>query len=340
MIHPPDTAPLVSILMPFRDTGMYLEECLRSIQEQTYSNWELLIVDDHSTDGGPDRVRAFAASDPRIQMLTNPGKGIIPALREAFEASKGEFISRMDSDDIMPPEKLMCMVGDLLEHGAGFVASGQVKYFSIDGISEGYAKYEAWLNQLTRTGTNFQEIYKECSIASPCWMVSRSDLVKCGAFEPDRYPEDYDLTFRFYAKGLQCIPSDQLLHYWRDYPERTSRNHQHYALNYFLDLKLDYFLELDRDDTRPLVLWGAGFKGKSLARQLKEYGVNFRWICDNPNKIGKKIYGIPIEHFELVHELEQPQSIISVAKRGAQRQIRRILEDRHQSAMKDFFFFC
>lgn len=319
---------------------MYLEECLRSIQEQTYSHWELLIVDDGSTDAGPERVRAIGASDHRIQLLQNPAEGIIPALREAFAASSGEFVTRMDSDDIMPPTKLEDMVEGLLQHGEGHIALGQVRYFSIHGISEGYAKYEAWLNGLTRRGENFREIYKECSIASPCWMVFRTDLLNCGAFEPDRYPEDYDLAFRFYAHGLQCIPSEKLLHYWRDYPERTSRNHEHYALNYFLDLKLDYFLELDRDAGRPLVLWGAGFKGKSLAKQLVEYGVDFRWICDNPNKIGKKIYGVPLEHFSLVKSIPHPQSIISVAKRGAQKQIRKVLEERQQEEMKDFFFFC
>lgn len=334
------TQPMVSILMPFKNTGVFLEECIRSIQEQTYTNWELIAVNDHSTDDSALRLQDMAVSDPRITVLLNPGKGIIPALREAFEASSGNLLTRMDSDDIMPAAKLEHMVSDLRQFGKRHISLGLVRYFSDRGISDGYKKYEQWLNKLSKSGSNFTEIYKECSIPSPCWMVYREDLIEAGAFFPDRYPEDYDLTFRFYALGLRCIPSMNVLHYWRDYGARTSRNHEHYAMNYFLDLKLDHFLNLDFQNSRPLLLWGAGYKGKSLARQLLHHGLEFRWVCDNPNKIGKKIYGVPMEHFSVIRNISQPQSIISVAKRGAQKQIRTTLMDLGQKPMKDFFFFC
>jgi len=56
---------------------------------------------------------------------------------------------------------------------------------------------------LTAKGNNFQEIYKECVIPSPCWMIYRTDMDKCQAFLPNRYPEDYDLCFRFYENGMR-----------------------------------------------------------------------------------------------------------------------------------------
>ena len=332
--------PLVSILMPFRNTGEYLGECLDSISGQDYPHWELLAVDDHSSDSSRDLLESAARRDPRIRVLENPGAGIIPALRKAYASSSGRLVTRMDSDDRMAPQRLGTMCRQLLQSGSGHIALGLVRYFSPRGISDGYARYETWINGLSRTGSNFSEIYKECVIPSPCWMVWREDLDRCGAFGPDRYPEDYDLTFRFYQSGYSCLPASDVLLYWRDYDARTSRNSEHYAQNYFLDIKVHYFLEIDRDRSRPLVVWGAGFKGKKIARLLQQSAEPFTWVCDNPRKIGKRIYGVTLRDFRDMTNLEDPQGIITVANEQAQKEIREFLASRGQVCARDYFFFC
>ncbi len=326
--------------MPFRNTERFLVECLHSIQSQSCADWELLAVDDGSDDRSREIVKQAAGQDDRIRLLDNQGIGIIPALRTAYGSSKGAFITRMDSDDVMASRRLALMADQLRQHGPGHLALGQVRYFSDRGISAGYARYERWLNRLTASGRNFAEIYKECVVPSPCWMVARPDLEACGAFKPDRYPEDYDLCFRFYRQGLCCLPSDQVLHHWRDYDTRTSRNSEHYAQNYFLELKTHYFLELDRDARRPLVVWGAGFKGKKIARLLKVRDVAFSWVCDNPRKIGKKIYGETMRHFTYTGSLEHAQSVVTVANEEAQAAIRAYLEQQGSREGSDYFFFC
>ena len=332
--------PLVNILIPFKDTAHYFPECLESILGQTYKNWEVLAVNDHSTDASSALVQQFSRKDSRIKVFENLGEGIIPALRKAYSESKGELITRMDSDDIMTSDKLQVMVDSLKRKGKGHLAVGQVKYFSDRGISDGYHRYEKWLNQLTEKGENYSEIYKECVIPSPCWMTFRQDFDTCGAFEPNRYPEDYDLTFRFYENGLKCIPCNQILHHWRDYDSRTSRTSEHYAQNYFLDIKLHYFLKLDHEPSRPLTIWGAGNKGKTIAKKLKEQGIAYYWLCDNPKKIGKEIYGTEMLHFSHLVKLGNPQSIITVANEEAQKSIRDYFADLGQKPMKDYFFFC
>ena len=330
----------VSIIIPFKDTADFLPECLDSIVNQTYIDWEVLAVNDHSTDTSLELLSSCSQRDKRIKVFQNNGNGIIPALQTAFAQSSGGFVTRMDSDDIMEPNRLEVMVNSLIKYGKEHVAVGKVKYFSNRGISNGYQRYEEWLNQLTSTGNNFEEIYKECVIPSPCWMVYRSDFEQSEGFEPKRYPEDYDLTFRFYEHGFKIIPCDQVLHLWRDYDTRTSRTHEHYAQNYFLDIKLHYFLKLDYDKNRPLVVWGAGFKGKKIAKGLKKQGLDFIWLCDNPKKIGKKIYGKELVHFEALQSLKNPQSIITVANENAQHEIRSYFSELGQLPMQDYFFFC
>ncbi|HET8737235.1 MAG TPA: glycosyltransferase [Pricia sp.] len=335
-----ENPPLISILLPFKNTERFLLDCLGSIRAQSHSNWEVWAVNDNSTDDSAHLIKSFSAKDMRIRVLDNHGSGIINALRTAYSASNGQLITRMDSDDIMAPTKLQIMVDALKSNGKGHLAIGQVKYFSDRGISDGYARYEKWLNKLTEKGANYSEIYKECVIPSPCWMAYREDLDACGAFGPNRYPEDYDLAFRFYDTGLTCIPCNQVLHYWRDYDSRTSRTSEHYAQNYFLDIKLHYFLKLDHDPDRPLVVWGAGNKGKQIAKGLQKRNIPFYWLCDNPKKIGRKIYGNDMLHYRMLEKLKKPQSIITVANEEAQLTIRNYFANLGQAARSDYFFFC
>ena len=158
----------VSIVIPAKNTAEFLPECLESILSQSYSNWEALVVDDHSTDNSVQIISDFAKKDHRIRLLTNSGTGIIDALKTAYAVTNGKLITRMDSDDIMTSDKLLKMSAMLKKYGPGYVALGLVKYFSKEGIKDGYKRYEKWLNGLTKKGQNFTEIYKECVIPSPC----------------------------------------------------------------------------------------------------------------------------------------------------------------------------
>ncbi len=331
---------LVSILTPFKNTEAYLADCITSILQQTYSHWELIIIDDASTDASYELVNAFAEKDPRIKLFKNTGNGIIDALRLALKHSKGQFITRMDSDDVMLPNKLAVLVHNLKTFGEKHVAIGLVSYFSADGVGEGYKSYETWLNNLTKSGRNYDEIYKECVIPSPCWMVYKNDLMACDAFNQNLYPEDYDLTFRFYKHRYTCIPCDKVLHKWRDYSTRTSRTHVHYAQNHFTALKLHHFLAIDYKPEKTLTIWGAGTKGKIMANILIEKNIPFEWICDNPKKIGKAIYGKTLMEFQALSKLKNTQSIITVANKTAQKEIRQYLESLNLEPIKDYVFFC
>ncbi|WP_299128813.1 glycosyltransferase family 2 protein [uncultured Winogradskyella sp.] len=331
---------LISILIPFKNTEAFILECTESITNQTYKHWEAIFIDDNSTDNSHQIINKASKTDARIKLHKNKSTGIIPALQTAFTHSTGDYITRMDSDDIMTPHRLETMLNSLLKYGKKHLAVGQVKYFRADGVSDGYARYEHWINQLTKTGSNYSEIYKECVVPSPCWMLHRKDFIACDGFNPNRYPEDYDLTFRFYKANYKCIPCDKILLHWRDYSTRTSRTHEHYAINYFLDIKVHYFLELDYDSKRPLTIWGAGNKGKTVAKLLIKNNIPFYWICDNEKKIGKHIYEQELLNFNYITELKQPQSIVTVANEDEQNDIKAYFKKQNMHAMTDYFFFC
>lgn len=333
------TLPTISILLPVRNAQPYLSACLDSILAQTWTDWELLAINDHSTDDSGAVLEGYAATDARIRVWTAKGRGIIAALRQAYEQATGVYITRMDADDLMPVHKLQALWEVLQPLGRGHVATGLVRYFSSEGhLGEGYRRYANWLNELARHGQHYEALYKECVLPSPCWLLHRDDLEVAGAFASNRYPEDYDLCFRFYEQGLAVVAVLEVLHEWRDSSGRTSRHDPHYADNSFLPLKVTYFLKLHYDAARPLVIWGAGRKGKALAQLLQARGVAFEWVCDNPKKIGHTIYGTQLAPTTRIQALQAPQIIVVVAQQGAQAVIRAQL--REAQPMRDVFFFC
>ena len=330
---------LISILMPVKNAEPFLEECIESILNQTDENWQLLAVDDGSSDSSYDILEQYVNKDSRIRALKNPGNGIIDALRLAYSRSSGAFITRMDADDKMAPSKLEILKHNLKSSGTGYLAIGQVKYFSEPQLGDGYLKYESWLNELTNKGSNYSEIYKECVIPSPCWMVHCEDLDNCEAFKPNTYPEDYDLTFRFYREELKVVPCKEVLHYWRDHPNRSSRNDDNYADNRFLELKISKFLDHDHDTQKLLALWGAGSKGKYLAKYLCNSGIEFIWLCDTENKIGQSIYGVELQSFSNYHFITNSQLISSVAQRDTEKILEMKLE-KYAKSLIELYSFC
>lgn len=331
---------LVSIIMAVRDTEPYLPECMDSILSQSYPHWELIAVNDHSTDRSPDILQSYAFRDERIRVFHSDRPRLIPTLQTGYRQSRGVLINRMDSDDRMPDYKLQVLVKEWEKCGKGTVVAGGTEHFVEEGeVGDGFVRYERWLNEVAAEGRHYEEIYQECVIPSHSWILHRDDFDKAGAFDPEVYPEDYDLCFRFYRAGLKIAGLDRILHFWRDRSDRISRTWKEYEDNRYFDLKLRYFYELDRDHSRPLVLWGAGKNGKDMARLLQAAGDQFHWVCDNERKIGKDIYDVRMQHFNVIPELDNPQVMIVVTSPEAKISIRGLLTSWGKVPVSDFWFF-
>jgi glycosyltransferase involved in cell wall biosynthesis len=324
---------VISIVLPFKNEVRYLTECIDSICSQTYDFWELLLVDDHSTDGSPEIAQRFTTVDKRIRYFKNPSHGVIEAMKFGFAQSTGNLITRMDGDDIKTPDNLEQLLNAV---SPGVIGVGQVKYFKTDGVGAGYSRYEEWINERTKLNNSFEEVYKECVIPSPCWLVYRNDFIQAGGFDSLFYPEDYDLCFRFYKAGLKTKGTLSIIHFWRDHDIRTTRTSPHYADNRFMDLKLHYFNEIDCDPNKTQVLWGAGKKGKYIAKNWQDNNISFIWLTDNPNKIGHDIYGKVIQSPQTIEFNSNHQIVVAVAEPGGQEEIKLKTQDEGLS----MFWMC
>lgn len=331
---------MISILMPVFNAALHLKACIASIQKQSLQDWELIAINDHSTDDSSKILAEFAGEDPRISFFNNKEKGIIPALRLAFQHSKGNFITRMDADDLMPINKLADLQKVLLECGPGHVITGLVKYFSDSGLGDGYKNYENWLNSLVQHQIHYEDLYRECVLPSPAWLIHRKDLITAGGFEIDRYPEDYDLCFRFYEKGFKIIGIPEIVHLWRDHPDRTSRNNPIYADQNYLELKLYWLIKLHYDPQRPFVIWGAGKKGKLMARHFLAQQISFHWMTNNSKKQGINIYDQFLVSPDDLNFDQDLIFLILIATPSAREAIESFLREKNKQRGKDYFWFC
>ncbi|MFT5821718.1 MAG: glycosyltransferase involved in cell wall biosynthesis [Crocinitomix sp.] len=294
--------PFISIIMPVHNAENFLDDCLQSIISQLFIDWELIIVNDYSTDTSNSLLIEWCKKDERIQLLQNTSKGIIPALQLAFEHSKGKYITRMDADDLMPREKLQ-LFAKQAQLNPNSVVTGKVSYFSEKSVSQGYLRYEAWLNTLidqketfdNRRTAHWKAVYRECVIASPNWLVKRSCFEEDFAFSDLTYPEDYDMVFKWYEKGYDIAVINEITHLWREHPARTSRNSENYQQKAFFNLKTERFIKLELDSSEKIQLIGAGIKGKLVAKELDKHKIVYDWFDFSANKKNLDTNGIAIQ---------------------------------------------
>lgn len=313
----------LSILMPFKNEERFIRQTLESILIQTEKNFEVIAVDDHSSDESAKIVSEYVAKDSRFKLFTNEGCSTICALQTALQNSSGELITRQDADDLLPTDKFKELKNLLLSHGEGHIATGRVKYFCEGELGDGFLKYERWLNELCANNSHEQHLFKECVIASSNWMLFRDDLIKIKAISEAKYPEDYFMVFKIFKHGLKVVSSNNVTHLWRDHPNRASRTLEHYRDQKFFPIKVEFFKKFY--GTENITLWGTGPSGKKLAKELLDADISFYWVSNNHNKIGQSIYGVEIFDYKSLSERCPQNIIISVTQRGSSFEIDKFL---------------
>lgn len=158
--------PQISLLMPFRDAEPYLGPALVSLQKQSFTDWEVIGIDDHSIDQSRLTFQSFAAADARFKSFRAQGDGVIDALHQALAVSRGKWIGRADADDLYPPRRLELLRKALLKAGPRHIATGRARYFRTDSeVSDGMRRYQDWLNQTNREGSQRINALRECPVA-------------------------------------------------------------------------------------------------------------------------------------------------------------------------------
>lgn len=194
---------LVSVLLPVFNGAGLLASAIESILAQTYADFELIVVNDGSSDDSSLVARGF--SDPRIRIIDLPTNGgLINALNVGLDEARGEFVARMDHDDIAHPERLERQVSAMFASGAIICGSAIQPFGAIRGKSVAYPLNDAAIRASLPVISPF---------AHPAVMMRSQVCKRLGYAMTARHCEDYDLWWRISEQGQMINLPDVLLHY-------------------------------------------------------------------------------------------------------------------------------
>lgn len=224
------TQPLVSILMPLYNAEQWVEETIRSCQEQTYTNWELIIVDDGSTDASIALVEKIASTDPRITLLRQPNAGACVARNQAFRHCKGDYVMYLDADDLISPHKIERQIEALSHADPKAVAICAWEHFSDNPSAEitsrpyyqPYGNPIEFLTQMWEIGGMMQP---------SCYLIPRQLIATAGEWnEALTLNQDGEFMCRVLANATSIVWTDKaIVHYRRGHASISTSNVRTYS---------------------------------------------------------------------------------------------------------------
>ncbi len=268
--------PKITVLLSVFNDEKYISEAIDSILSQTFKDFELLIIDDCSTDGTIDVIQNY--KDPRIRLIVNKKNiDITKSLNKGLKLARGTYIARHDSDDLSTPERLEKQF-NFLEDNKDYAAVGSRTEF-IDGNCNhiGYWKQEISAEEI------FYALSYRCCLTSSSMIFNKEIISKIGGYdESSSHAEDYELFYRISRKYKIYVIPEYLIKY-------RIRENQRFSINYIatsdrtfkiasktkIDKKLLEYL-LNRKEEKSF------FKKIRLIKELYKFHINIQ-------KEGKKI---------------------------------------------------
>ncbi len=266
-----ETRPLISVIVPVYNAGVYLEDCLNSIVGQTYENLEVILVDDGSTDGSSGICDDFAQDDLRVQVIHQENMGAAAARKTGVLCGTGEYICFVDADDLIDAGMITFFVenigeSDLLTSGYKCeIAPGEHAIW-IDSLKEGIYNTEKKRKYFLENMISYNNRFEVGVQPYSGGKLYRAEIIKDVIGDIDTsivYSEDRDLLFRCILKSKSIRISHQSFYYYRYNPASIMRT---VNKNFMSDLNKLY-LSLEK-------AFAGHPQEKSLLRQLQLFLVS------------------------------------------------------------------
>ena len=210
------STPAISVLMPVYNAGRFLAPAVESVLAQTFSDFELIAVDDGSSDDSGKTLAELSARDARIRVLSQDNRGIVATLNRALELARAPLVARMDADDLSRPDRFAKQVAYLREHPEIAVLSGAMDLIDANGTYQRTDLFPTAPDAIKR------ELPDRCCICHPAVMARTLTLRSVGGYRVNaEHAEDYDLWLRVAEDGRIANLPDVLLSY-RIHPKTIS----------------------------------------------------------------------------------------------------------------------
>ncbi len=206
--------PIVSIIVPLYNYQKYISDCITSIINQTYDNYELIVVDDYSTDKSYKIAKRFRSNKVKVIRL-NKNQGYSKAKNEGIILSKGEYIVTLDADDMMTKNSIFCRLQAAIENDVQFVHANAIRIKGDISLKECYRLKDPFVQRYP----SIYEIHAQT-------ILIRKDVFKIyGLFDEQlRARSDREMWWRLFGKSEQEKPKiksyhlDECVAYYRVHP--------------------------------------------------------------------------------------------------------------------------
>lgn len=334
--------PSVSVVMPVWNAAATVGAAVASVKAQSLEAWELIVVDDGSTDATAAEIERSAAGDPRVRVLRREHGGIVAALNAGIAEAGAPLLARMDADDVMMPARLAAQMALLAARPEIGVVSCLVEFGGDRNAARGYALHVDWINSLVDSDEIARARFIESPLAHPSAMFHRELIERHGGYVDGDFPEDYELWLRWMDAGVRFAKVSAVLVRWNDPPARLSRTDERYREAAFYECKCRYLARWLRAHVTPgrqIYLWGAGRITRQRFAALAGHGIRIAAYIDvDARKIGTRVAGVAVVAPESIPSREACFVIGGVGVRGARELHRAALESRGFVEGADFIF--
>ena len=266
---------MISILLPYHNATTTIDGAVASIVAQTFTEWELLLIDNASTDESGSVAQRWAERDQRIRVLHEPHIGISHALNTGLAQAQGTYIARMDADDISHPERLAKQVAYLDAHPEIGVLGTRTAFASSVPESRGMQAFVQWQNNILSPHEHYVKRFVDAPLAHPTVLFRRELVEQFGGYDTGPLPEDHELWLRWMDAGVRFAKLPAELLTWNDHAHRLSRTHSNYSVDAFFSTKVKWLAKWlkRRLNGRPLIVAGTSVLCQERAALLEAAGI-------------------------------------------------------------------
>ncbi|MFM9056871.1 MAG: glycosyltransferase [Bacteroidota bacterium] len=329
--HPP----LLSVLLPFHNETVWLAEAVESILDQSFRDFELILIDSKATPAAAEVAHRLSLRDQRIRMVEANAAGIAVALNTGILHCKSDWIARMDADDWSNPMRLQKQIDYLYRHPEIGILSCQTGPHPDCDTGEGMRSFMDWQNGIIDHDSHYRNRFIESPVAHPTVLFQRNLITAYGPYEEGGLPEDYELWLRWMSHGIRFYKLPEPLVCWRDHAQRLTRTAEAYRSVRFFKVKLDYirpFL-IEIQQSRHLYVCGASRPIRKKSILLEENGIQISGFTDIVERnVGNKDF-LPAEQ---IHAGDGRFYISLVSSRGKSDEVRTFLIKKGLVEIRDF----
>lgn len=327
--------PEISVILPFCNAQQTLERAVISVLQQSFTDFELLLVNNNSTDNSNSVAEQLRHKDERIRLFSEKKQGVVFASQTGLSHASAGLIARADADDYWHQNKLQLQYDYLMRHDDIDVVSCCVNYKGSEK-NKGMRLYVEETNKYLDHDQILLNRFTELQIINPTIMFRKEVVDKHGFYREGNFPEDYELFLRWTERGVKYHKLEQRLLDWYDHEKRLTRTDNRYSYDAFYRIKAHYlnnYLKLQNPFYPDVVIWGAGNKSKKRSAYITKYGAKIKHYIDvDKNKA-------VVSEVVWYKDIPGPGKCFIVSyvnNRGAGDEIRRFLINRGYKEGKDF----